>query len=154
MNGRIFACGVTPSSINLIAELNEETDQEFLHSIQTDEKTNEINIDHTRANYIKSLDRARQHVETTEANHEESKEKLDTSVEFESQENGIFLESNSEKGNIANDSNDKNNKFKTTIRPRFPKTPQKTEKLVHGNQMMQNFASKLSERLKFLKPIK
>ena len=154
MNGRIFACGVTPSSINLIAELHEETDQEFLHSIQTDEKTNEINIDHTRANYIKTLDRSRQHAETTKPKHTESKENLDTSIEFEGQEKGVFLESNSEKGNGANKSNDKNNEFKTTVRPRFPETPVKNEKLFHGNQMMQSFASKLSEHLKFLKPIK
>ena len=154
MNGRIFACGVTPSSINLIAELHEETDQEFLHSIQTDEKTNKINIDHTGANYINTLDQARQHAETTKPKHTESKENLETSIEFEGQEKGVFLESNSEKGNGANKSNDKNNEFKTTVRPLFPKTPVKNEKLFHGNQMMQNFASKLSERLRFLKPIK
>ena len=153
MNGRIFACGVTPSSINLIAELHEETDQEFLHSIQTDEKTNEINIDHTRANYIKTLNRSRKHAETTKPKYTESGN-LDTSIEFEGQEKGVFLESNSEKGNGLNKSNDENNKFKTTVRPRFPETPVKNEKLFHGNQMMQNFASKLSERLKFLRPIK
>jgi len=154
MNGRKFACGVTPTSINLIAELQEETEQEFLNTLLSDEKTNETNIDHTRANYIKSLDRDSQLVDMTETDHEDGEEKLDTSVEFDSQEKGIFLESNSEKRNIVNHSNDENNKFKTIVRPRFPKTPPKTEKLVHGNQMMQDFASKLSERLKFLKPIK
>ena len=154
MNGRIFACGVTPTSINLIAELQEETDQEFLYSIQTDKKTNEINIDHTRANYIKTLNLARQHDETTKPKHTESKGNLDASIEFEGQKKGIFLESNSEKGNGTNESNDKNNEFKTTIRPFFPKAPAKNEKLVHGNQMMEDFACKLSERLKFLKPIK
>ena len=154
MNGRTFACGVTPSSINLIAELHEENDQEFLHSIQTDAKTNEINIDHTRANYIKIMDRARQHAETTKQMHTENKENLNTSIEFEGQEKGVFLEPNSEKGNGANKSNDKNNEFKTTVRPRFPETLAKNETLFHENQMMQNFASKLSERLKFLKPIK
>ena len=38
MNNRKFACGVTASSINLIAELEDETDQSFLHVINTDEK--------------------------------------------------------------------------------------------------------------------
>jgi len=154
MNGRIFACGVTPSSINLIAELHEETDQGFLHSIQTDEKTNEINIDHTRASYIKTLDRARQYDEKSKPKFTESKENLDTSSEFEDQEKGIFLESNYAKGNGGNKSKEKKNEFKTTVRPRFPETPVKNEKLFHGNKMMQNFAIKLSERLKFLKPIK
>ena len=30
----------------------------------------------------------------------------------------------------------------------------KSEKILYGNQMMQDFSNKLSERLKFLKPIK
>ena len=51
MNNRKFACGVTPSSINLIAELEDETDQSFLHAINTDGKNDEIKIDQARANF-------------------------------------------------------------------------------------------------------
>ena len=54
MNNRKFACGVTPSTINLIAELKDETDQSFLHAINTDEKNDEIKIDQARANYLKT----------------------------------------------------------------------------------------------------
>ena len=54
MNNRKFACGVTPSSINLIAELEDETDQSFLHVINTDGKNDEIKIDLARANFLKT----------------------------------------------------------------------------------------------------
>jgi len=43
MNNRKYACGVTPTSINLIAELEDDTDQTFLHAINTDEKNDEAN---------------------------------------------------------------------------------------------------------------
>ena len=41
MNNRKFACGVTPSSINLISELEGDTDQSFLHVINTDGNNDE-----------------------------------------------------------------------------------------------------------------
>ena len=46
------------------------------------------------------------------------------------------------------------NELKSTIKTHFSKTPTKTKIMPHGNPVMQHFASKLSERLKFLKPIK
>jgi flagellar biosynthetic protein FliO len=55
MNGRLFACGVTATSINLIAELNDEADQEFLYNANTDEKTNGINMEHMEADFLKTL---------------------------------------------------------------------------------------------------
>ena len=55
MNGRLFACGVTATSINLIAELNDEADQEFLYTAKTDERTNEINMEHMEADFLKNL---------------------------------------------------------------------------------------------------
>ncbi len=116
MNNRKFACGVTPSSINLIAELQDETDQSFLHVLQTDEKNDQINIDQARAE--------------------------------------IFLKPNSQQGNDFDQSTDENKNFSTPIRPRFTKMQDKPEKLAYGNQSVQDFANKLSERLKFLKPIK
>jgi len=55
MNGRLFACGVTATSINLIAELNDEADQEFLYNANTDEKTNGINMEQMEADFLKTL---------------------------------------------------------------------------------------------------
>ena len=56
MNNRKFACGVTQSSINLIAVLENETDQSFLHIINTDEKNDEIEVDQARAKFLKNRD--------------------------------------------------------------------------------------------------
>ena len=55
MNERKFACGVTPASINLIAELYNETDPEILHSIRNDERSNKFNIDYVDTMTIKEL---------------------------------------------------------------------------------------------------
>jgi len=126
MNERKFACGVTPTSINLIAELHDETDPE-----QPFEQT-----------------------KTNVPNNKNSKDNFDTSIELEGLEKDIFLKSNVGNRNSLEESNDHNNELQSTIKTHFSKTPSKTKIMPHGNPVMQNFASKLSERIKFLKPIK
>ena len=154
MNERKFACGVTPTSINLIAELHNETDPEILHSIQNDERSNKINIDLTPAPHELKREKVFEQAKTTVPNNKNSKEKLDTSIEFEGLDKDIFLKSNAENGNSLENSKNHNNELKSTVRTHFSKTPAKNKTTPHGNHVMQDFASKLSERLKFLKPIK
>ena len=154
MNGRMFACGVTPTSINLIAELHDETDQEFLQTMQTEDDSHEINIDQMQANYLKTLDPECQQSKPTPIQSRENEEDLATSIEFSGQEKGVFLKSNAQNENSPFESSNIKYGGKTPVRAHLSKTPSKTEKLSHGNQMMQDFASKLSERIKFLKPIK
>ena len=79
MNNRKFACGITQSSINLIAELEDETDQSFLHVINTDGKNEEIKIDQARANFLKTRESEPQKVDSEavkeskeDENHEEN----------------------------------------------------------------------------------
>ena len=60
-----------------------------------------------------------------------------------------LLENNNNKG-----SNNKINGPRIPKRTRSSKIAEKSEKMLHGNKMMQDFANKLSQRLKFLKPIK
>ncbi|MBC8257833.1 MAG: flagellar biosynthetic protein FliO [SAR324 cluster bacterium] len=154
MNGRIFACGVTSSSINLIAELHDESDQEFLNSIETNENTNEIDLDRTRANFIKTLDPAKN---KAKANMEETvghNENLATSIELEGSEVELFIKTGSEKTQSQVNSKKNKNELSTSVRPLISNKLANRAQMTHGSQMMLDFASKLSERLKFLKPIK
>ena len=154
MNERKFACGVTPTSINLIAELHDETDPGIIHSIQTDENAKDFNIDHTGESSGIDPEQPFEQTKTNLPNNKNSKNNFDTSIELEGLEKDIFLKSNVGKRNSLEESNNHNNELKSTIKTRFSKTPTKTKIMPHGNPVMQNFASKLSERLKFLKPIK
>ena len=154
MNNRKFACGVTPSSINLIAELEDETDQSFLQVINTDGKNDEIKIDKARANFLKTRESDSQKVNSEAV--KESKEDENHEIEFKDldQANDIFLKPNSEQVNDIDHSKDKNKMHSTPVRHPFEKKSEKFENLSYGSQTVQDFAKKLSERLKFLKPIK
>ena len=154
MNNRKFACGVTQSSINLIAELGDETDQSFLHVINTDGKNDEIKIDQARANFLKTRESDPQKVNSEAV--KESKEDENHEIEFKDldQANDIFLKPNSEQVNDFNHSKDKNKMHSTPVRHPFEKKSEKFENSSYGSQTVQDFAKKLSERLKFLKPIK
>jgi len=154
MNNRKFACGVTPSSINLISELEDETDQSFLHVINTDEKNDEIKIDQARANFLKSRESDLKKVNSEAVKH--SKENENNEIEFKDldQANDIFLKTNSEQVNDIDYSKGKNKMHSTPVRDPFEKKNEKFENLSYGSKTVQDFAKKLSERLKFLKPIK
>ena len=89
MNNRKFACGVTPSSINLIAELEDETDQSFLHVINTDGKNDEIKIDQARANFLKTRESDPQKVNSEAV--KESKEDENHEVKFKDLEQTLSL---------------------------------------------------------------
>lgn len=154
MNNRKFACGVTPSTINLIAELEDETDQSFLHAINTDEKNDEIKIDQARANYLKTRESDPQEVNSGAVKKSKEEENHEIAFKDLDQANDIFLKPNSEHENDIEQSNDKNKMNSTPVRSPFEKRSGKFENLSYGNQTVQNFANKLSERLKFLKPIK
>ena len=154
MNNRKFACGVTPSTINLIAELEDETDQSFLHAINTDEKNDEIKIDQARANYLKTRESDPQEVNSGAVKKSKEEENHEIAFKDLDQANDIFLKPNSEHENDIEQSNDKNKMHSTPVRPPFEKRSEKFENLSYGSQTVQNFANKLSERLKFLKPIK
>ena len=154
MNERKFACGVTPTSINLIAELHDETDPEIIHSIQTDENAKDFNIDQTGKSSEIDPEQPFEKTKTNVPNNKISKDNFDTSIELEGLEKDIFLKSNVENSNSPEESNNRNNELKSTFKTQFSKTPTKTKIMPHGNHVMQDFASKLSERLKFLKPIK
>ena len=154
MNNRKFACGVTPSSINLIAELEDETDQSFLHVINTDGKNDEIKIDQARANFLKTRESDPQKVNSEAM--KQSKEDENNKIEFKDldQAKEIFIKPNTEQVNDIDHAKGKNKMHSTPVRHPFEKKSEKFENLSYGSQTVQDFAKKLSERLKFLKPIK
>ena len=154
MNNRKFACGVTPSSINLISELEGDTDQSFLHVINTDGNTDEIKIDQARANFLKT--RRSDPQKTNSEVLKQSKEDVNNEIQFKDLDhaNDIFLKTNSEQKNDIDHSKGKNKMHSTPVRDPFEKKNEKFENLSYGSKTVQDFAKKLSERLKFLKPIK
>jgi flagellar biogenesis protein FliO len=154
MNGRLFACGVTATSINLISELHDEADQEFLYTAKTDEKTNEIKIDHMEADFLKTLEQETKKNNSEGTLPDAKTEELASSVELEGQDKGVFLKPNFTEDNSLTESNNRKTRSTATSKTRFSNTADKTGIMLHGNKMMQDFANKLSERLKFLKPIK
>ena len=154
MNGRLFACGVTATSINLIAELNDEADQEFLYNANTDEKTNGINMEHMEADFLKTLKQETKK-KNSEDNMPDSKtEELSPSIQLEGQEKRAFQKPNSTEDNSLTESNNRKTGSTAKSKKRFSNAADNTGIILHGNKVMQDFANKLSERLKFLKPIK
>jgi len=55
---QLFACGVTPQSISLLAKLDNERDQTYLNALDLD--GGQVNIDHARLDFLKTLEEARQ----------------------------------------------------------------------------------------------
>ena len=154
MNNRKFACGVTQSSINLIAELEDETDQAFLDVINTDEKNDEIKIDQARAKFLKKSQSDLQKSKSGDLKKTKVNENHEISFKDLDNASDIFLKPNSEQVNNINFSKDKNKMRSTPIRRPFEKNVEGFDNLTSGSQTVQSFAKKLSERLKFLKPIK
>ncbi|HCP33409.1 MAG TPA: hypothetical protein DIT94_03430, partial [Deltaproteobacteria bacterium] len=68
INEQYFACGVSPTSINLISELKDSEDQSFLSGITPQTPTEEIDIDRSRAEFMKALDKARTQARSIDSN--------------------------------------------------------------------------------------
>ena len=154
MNNRKYACGVTTSSINLIAELQDETDQSFLHEIDTDGKNDEIKIDQVRAKYLKNRGSDLQKARTesfqqikVDANQKITNKDLDEA-------NDLFLKPNSGELGYFDNSKDQIKMSSTPVRGPFENKNENFENLSYGSQTVKDFAKKLSKRLKILKPIK
>ena len=154
INGRLFACGVTATSINLIAELHDEADKEFLYTAKTDEKTNEIKMDHMEADFLKTLEQETKRNNSEDTLPDSKTEDLASSIELEGQDKGVFLKPHSTENNSLTESNNRKTGSTAKSKTRFSNAADKTGIILHGNKMMQDFAKKLSDRLKFLKPIK
>ena len=125
-----------------------------MHVINTDGKNDEIKIDQARANFLKTRESDPQKVNSETVKRLKGYENDEIEFKDLDQANDIFLKPNSEQVNDIDHSKDKNQKHSTPVRHPFEKKSEKFENLSYGSQTVQDFAKKLSERLKFLKPIK
>ena len=157
INEQFFACGVTPTSINLISELKDSGDQSFLAGITEQTPAEEIDIDRSRAEFMKALEKAREQARSIDSEME-SKDGTDQveSQEMNDPKNNESAEE--EQAGITEASgssqNQGNTKFNTPVRNPFTVPVNDASEETNLNPAIQDFASKLSQRLRSLKPIK
>ena len=150
MNERLFACGVTPSSINLIAELNDEDDQDFLASAQTEENSNQIDMELMQSNFLKSQDQKNQKNNDNKDQIEMKDDDSSISMNLKGQDDGVFLKKKLTEKKIATKAKISKVNSPDTKKSSFLREMEKSEK----NQRMHDFTKKLSERIKLLKPFR
>ena len=157
INEQFFACGVTPTSINLISELKDSGDQSFLAGITEQTPAEEIDIDRSRAEFMKALEKAREQARSIDS----EMESKDGTGQVESQEMNDPKNNESgeeEQAGISetpgSSQNQENTKFNTPVRNPFTVPVNDASEETNLNPAIQDFASKLSQRLRSLKPIK
>ncbi|MEC8684231.1 MAG: flagellar biosynthetic protein FliO [SAR324 cluster bacterium] len=157
INEQFFACGVTPTSINLISELKDSGDQSFLAGITEQTPAEEIDIDRSRAEFMKALEKAREQARSIDS----EMESKDGTDKVESQEMNDPKNNESgeeEQAGISetpgSSQNQENTKFNTPVKNPFTVPVNDASEETNLNPAIQDFASKLSQRLRSLKPIK
>ena len=157
INEQFFACGVTPTSINLISELKDSGDQSFLAGITEQTPAEEIDIDRSRAEFMKALEKAREQARSIDS----EMESKDGTDQVESQEMNDPKNNESgeeEQAGISetpgSSQNQENTKFNTPVKNPFTVPVNDASEETNLNPAIQDFASKLSQRLRSLKPIK
>ena len=158
INEQFFACGVTPTSINLISELKDSADQSFLAGITEQTPAEEIDIDRSRAEFMKALEKAREQARSIDS----EMESKDGTGQVESQEMNDPKNNESAEEKQAgtretpgkSSQNQGNTKFNTPVRNPFTVPVNDASEETNLNPAIQDFASKLSQRLRSLKPIK
>ena len=61
---QLFACGVTPQSISLLTKLDNDREQTYLNALDLNE--GQVNIDHARLDFLKTLEKARNRANSDE----------------------------------------------------------------------------------------
>ena len=157
INEQFFACGVTPTSINLISELKDSGDQSFLAGITEQTPAEDIDIDRSRAEFMKALEKAREQARSIDS----EMESKDGTGQVESQEMNDPKNNESgeeEQAGISetpgSSQNQGNTKFNTPVKNPFTVPVNDASEETNLNPAIQDFASKLSQRLRSLKPIK
>ncbi|MEC8544760.1 MAG: flagellar biosynthetic protein FliO, partial [SAR324 cluster bacterium] len=147
---QLFACGVTPQSISLLAKLDNERDQTYLNALDLD--GGQVNIDNARLDFLKTLEKARQR-----ANSNELEQVIpDTGKKF-AQDWGTKTETTKTKeipeteARVAEWTNPRVVRS-NVYAPIDAGYPVRTVDL--EGSTMEGFAGKLTSRLKTLKPIR
>jgi len=156
INGAYYACGATPNSINLLSQIDHPGDQDFLNDVKLDPQKQEMRLDHSRVDFLKALKAARQHTQETET-FPPVEEIRPVETNFPSEladaqsEPEAKPEPETQSENLENAS-EPTPAFQSPVYP--PLEEATKESSFEGNPLMQDFASKLSERVKKLKPIR
>ena len=147
---QLFACGVTPQSISLLAKLDNERDQTYLNALDLD--GGQVNIDHARLDFLKTLDKARQRANLNEVEQliPETGKKFaqDWGTKTEVTKTKEIPETESRVAEWTNPRVVRSNVYA----PIDAGYPVKTVDL--EGSTMEGFAGKLTSRLKTLKPIR
>ncbi|MGK5091485.1 flagellar biosynthetic protein FliO [Deltaproteobacteria bacterium TL4] len=154
INKRLFALGITLTSINFLTEIKDPKDQSFLENVEITEDQIRMSVDQTRANFWSTLEKVRKQSEKIRQS-ESSKDyppprtpKQKTSTAPSS------LQENPEKSKLESPEAPPATTFKTPIQAPFPEQNKVEEQELLGDPKMLNFSRTLTSKLKSLKPIK
>ena len=153
LNGRQFACGVTPHSINLIAELFDKDNQVNLHSVTNEEKFTGKNFSQDLEKFDNTVESGLNKTKNNNSMLSENEIEVEISNEFDEKYKEVFLKNDTEQPIKTPEQKEKVG-YSKSHKTSFSKTSTNPENMTNGNQMMIDFARNLTERLKFLKPIK
>lgn len=141
VNQSYFACGVTQSSIHLLSPLTHKEDRSFLQQLSKTPQEASKENDHTRIDFMKSLEIAR----NTETETSIVKEKSPVS------ENARKLETQKETSPSSEERKSVDSNFQTPILP--PNDEEETNNDEMDDPSMQKFVNQLNKKIKSLKPI-
>ena len=146
---QLFACGVTPQSINLLTKLDAESEQTYLNALDLD--GGQVNVDHARLDFLKTLEKARKRANSNELeqiipeNEKIAQDRVPKTVATKTKD---IPESETRVPEWTNSRVVRSNVYA----PIGAGYPVKTVDL--EGSAMEGFAGKLTSRLKTLKPIR
>lgn len=151
-NGRMFACGVTPSSINLISELYEESEIGSLHSGNESQQSLGKEGNESKSNFIKTLEPELKKIKRKDIFELDQKLELEKTTENNDEFKGLFIDNSS--NDFEKLSNSNVAKSGVTSKKTLNQSTFVSENFDGGNKSILDFAAKLTKRIKFLRPIK
>ena len=150
INGQQFACGVTPTSISLISAI--PSGQVATVAEAGSLGADATNTDRSRLDFLKALDTARRQSQEM-LKQSDSQPKPESEPESASKAEAAPV-TGAEKPAEPSKRTARRKRYKPTLRPVPDAQAKGWQKDLRDNPAMEEFASKLSERLKSLKPIK
>ncbi|MBF0280590.1 MAG: FliO/MopB family protein [SAR324 cluster bacterium] len=174
VNDQYFACGVTANNISFLTEVRDKQDQSFLENITLKDDEIELSADHSRAEFLKTLENARQKAQKIEEVRvqKEAPPSAESLKKPLSRQNGPSSEKSSKASfekTLHQETSKDNKPDKATAREseaqraipgkkfNTPVPPQKEVSVLKADfktdASMQDFAKKLGKKLKALKPI-
>jgi flagellar biogenesis protein FliO len=147
---QLFACGVTPTSVNLLSRLENEKDQTYLHALET--KDGQVNLDESRMDFLRTLQRARQQASQSVLDNAASSQEADMVAAETDTADYAAEEAKAQREPRISERISARMVRTPVYAPVSAVQPVSQEDLIGSS--MQDFAGKLTERLKSLKPIR